>query len=87
MSGGYLDDEGLKAGEHRVIIFNFKGPIDGAVCVDWNTILKDFKTDPEKFGENLLAVTIVGKPTPGAEAFKKKRPSSGPKNRKVIRRK
>ena len=30
MSGGYIKDEGLETGEHQVVIFTFKGPIDRA---------------------------------------------------------
>ena len=65
MSGGYLKD-GLKAFEHQVVIFTFKGPIDLATCQSWNQEIHELK---KSFGDKLIAVTLVGENTP--EKFQK----------------
>jgi hypothetical protein len=62
MSGGYLKD-GLKAGEHQVVIFTFKGEIDAPTCREWNKeILRLKKLDALK--NNLISVTLNGEKTP-----------------------
>jgi hypothetical protein len=65
MSGGYLK-EGLKAGEHQVVIFTFKGPISAATCRRWNLQIDDLK---RLLGDSAIGVTIQGLDTP--DAFKK----------------
>lgn len=65
MSGGYLK-EGLKAGEHQVVIFTFKGPIDQATCRRWNLQIDDLK---RLLGDSAIGVTINGLDTP--DTFKK----------------
>ena len=60
MSGGYLKD-GLKAGEHQVIIFTFKGEIDQPKCKEWNQQILRLK---KLLGNNVIGVTVDGLPTP-----------------------
>jgi hypothetical protein len=65
MSGGYLKD-GLADFEHQVVIFTFKGPIDQAVCKEWNQQIKALK---KSLGDKAIGVTLAGEKTP--DAFKR----------------
>lgn len=60
MSGGYLKDR-LKAGEHRVVIFTFKGEIDQGKIDEWDKQIKLLK---QSFGNNIMGVTIKGEDSP-----------------------
>jgi hypothetical protein len=74
MSGGFVNESGLKEGAHQVVIFTFKGPIDQAKCQEWNIALADLK---QTFGEQMMGVTIDGLPTP--VNFTRRRPSAATK--------
>ena len=72
MSGGYLNNKGLKTGEHQVLVFNFKGGKNGippTACKDWNQVVRYFKKNV--FGDNLISVTLTGEKTPGKLTFGK----------------
>lgn len=61
MSGGYISEEGLKDGEHQVVIFAFKGPIAATKGQEWNEAINSLK---KMFGNQVIAVTMQGLPTP-----------------------
>jgi hypothetical protein len=87
MSGGYLK-KGLGPGEHQVVIFTFRGPIDAALCVEWNIQIKILKGQ-DMFGDQVMAATMKCDDTPGANAFKRPKTLPGkpkPKRRKIRRR-
>lgn len=71
MSGGYVSKDGLKLGEHQVVLFTFKGPIAGPKCEEWNREINALKAS---FGNQVIGVTMNGLPTP--EEFK--RPDASP---------
>ena len=60
MSGGYLKD-GLKLGDHQIVIFTFKGPIELPKCQNWNQEIDALK---QIIGEKVIAVTLAGESTP-----------------------
>jgi hypothetical protein len=66
MSGGYVRKDGLADGEHQVVIFTFKGPIDRPKCEEWNREINALKAT---FGQQVIGVTMDGLRTP--EEFKK----------------
>ncbi len=66
MSGGYLK-EGIKSGEHQVVICTFKEEIDQAKCKAWNKAIQALK---QSLGDSVIGVTIKGEDTP--DAFKNK---------------
>ena len=60
MSGGYVKP-GLKAGEHMVVIFTFKGPIDSVKADEWNKQIDKLK---HTLGDKATAVTLDGENKP-----------------------
>jgi hypothetical protein len=62
MSGGYLED-GLGKGEHKVIIFTFKGPITPAEALKWDDFVATIKSK-QWLGDRVMAVTLIGEKTP-----------------------
>lgn len=69
MSGGYINRPGLKAGEHLLITFSFKGPITKVKCDKWDDTIDMLKA---LFGEQMIAITHAGEKTPRSRRAKKK---------------
>ena len=59
MSGGFLKPQ--KSGDHQVVMFTFAGEIAGPDAAEWNRAILDLK---QRFGTNLVSVTLKGDPTP-----------------------
>ena len=59
MSGGFIGEQSQYG--HQVVIFTFKGNITPALQKKWNEAINDLK---RQFGDNVLAVTLSGQPTP-----------------------
>jgi hypothetical protein len=60
MSSGFVDVQAQQWG-HKVVIITIKGAITQAQATAWNTKMDELKAI---FGNNLIAVTLVGEDTP-----------------------